>query len=310
MSGSGSGSTTFSVAANPGSAGRSGTISIGGKTFTVNQAGTPCVVTIGTNSRSFNASSGTGTVSVAAPSGCTWSATSSATSWLKITSGSSGSGNGTVAYSVSANTSTASRNGTLTIGGNPFTVTQSGTSCTFTISPTSRSISSAGGSGSVTVTSGSGCAWSASSSDSWLKVTSGGTGTGNGTVGYTVSANPGTSTRSATLSIGGKTFTVNQAGGSCTFTVSPASLTLTQAGGTGSFTITTSAGCSWATSSPVGWVAVAGSGSASGTAPYFVAGYTGNGARNTTLTIAGKSIPIVQGPAAPSAPAGLRIVSK
>jgi hypothetical protein len=64
-------------------------------------------------------------VGVIAGSGCSWTAVSNV-SWITIVSGKSGTGNGTVKYSVSQNTATASRTGTLTIGGQTFTVTQSG----------------------------------------------------------------------------------------------------------------------------------------------------------------------------------------
>src|SRR5262249_49064953 len=153
--------------ANTSSTPRSGTISIGGKTFTINQAGTACVVTIGSSSRSFSASSGTGTVAVSAPGGCSWAATSSA-SWLKVMSGSNGSGNGSVSYSVSANSNTTSRNATLTIGGNTFGVTQQGAACTVTISPTTRSVGAAATSGTISVSAGGNCNWTSSPSDSWL----------------------------------------------------------------------------------------------------------------------------------------------
>jgi hypothetical protein len=47
-------------------------------------------------------------------------------SWITITSGSSGTGSGTVTYSVVANTTGSTRTGTMTIGGQTFTVTQHG----------------------------------------------------------------------------------------------------------------------------------------------------------------------------------------
>jgi Putative binding domain, N-terminal len=46
--------------------------------------------------------------------------------WLTITSGTSGTGNGTVKFSLSANTSLVTRSANLTIGGQPFTLTQRG----------------------------------------------------------------------------------------------------------------------------------------------------------------------------------------
>jgi hypothetical protein len=88
--------------------------------------GSTCTYSISPTSASFGASGGSGSVSVTAPSGCSWTAGSNA-SWITITSGSSGSGNGTVSYSVAANTSTSSRTGTMTIAGQTFTVTQAGT---------------------------------------------------------------------------------------------------------------------------------------------------------------------------------------
>ena len=51
----------------------------------------------------------------------------------------------------------------------------------------------------------------------WITVTSGSSGTGNGTVSYTVAANTSTTSRTGTLTIAGLTATVTQAG-ACTYT--------------------------------------------------------------------------------------------
>jgi len=82
-----------------------------------------CTYSISPTSKNFSSGGGTGSVSVTAPSGCSWTATRN-NSWITITSGSSGTGNGTVSYSISANTSQSSRTGTMTIAGKTFTVTQ------------------------------------------------------------------------------------------------------------------------------------------------------------------------------------------
>ena len=82
--------------------------------------------TLSTSSQTANAEGLAGNISVTTTPGCTWTATSNA-SWITVTSGSSGNGNGSVVYSVVANTGTSSRTGTLTIAGQTFTVTQSGT---------------------------------------------------------------------------------------------------------------------------------------------------------------------------------------
>lgn len=47
---------------------------------------------------------------------------------------------------------------------------------------------------------------------SWINITSGASGSGNGTINYTVSANPGTSQRTGTITVNGQTHTVIQSG--------------------------------------------------------------------------------------------------
>src|SRR5262245_4886271 len=83
--------------------------------------------------------------------------------------------------------------------------------CDQTLSPASSSVAATSSSGSVSVTSSSStCSWTAVSNSSWITVTSGGSGTGNGTVTYSVSANTTSGTRTGTISIGTDFFTVNQ----------------------------------------------------------------------------------------------------
>jgi hypothetical protein len=84
--------------------------------------------------------------------------------------------------------------------------------CTYSISPATQSFDSSGGPGTVSVTTQTGCTWTDNSNASWLIITSNSTGTGNGTVNYSVSANSGTGSQSGTMTIAGKTFTVNQSG--------------------------------------------------------------------------------------------------
>jgi hypothetical protein len=55
-----------------------------------------------------------------------------------------------------------------------------------------------------------------SNAPSWITVTSGSPGIGNGTVNYSVAANTGATSRTGALTIAGKTFTVQQ-NGSCLY---------------------------------------------------------------------------------------------
>src|SRR4030095_258201 len=57
-----------------------------------------------------------------------------------------------------------------------------------------------------------GCGWSAVANDAWITIPSGSSGSGNGTVTYSVVANLSTSPRTGTMSIAGQTFTVSQGG--------------------------------------------------------------------------------------------------
>ena len=84
--------------------------------------------------------------------------------------------------------------------------------CTYSTSPTNPAFVAAGGMGSVRVTTQTGCEWAAVSAASWMSITSGGTGTGSGTVGYTVATNNAVSSRTAASTIAGHLFTLRQAG--------------------------------------------------------------------------------------------------
>ena len=85
-----------------------------------------------------------------------------------------------------------------------------GSTCGVSIAPSNLSFPSSGGSNSIALTAAAGCGWTAVSNDSWIIITSASSGTGNGTVSYTVTANSGTA-RTGTISIAGQIFTVNQA---------------------------------------------------------------------------------------------------
>lgn len=92
----------------------------------------------------------------------------------------------------------------------------------YSINPTNRNFPKIGGTDSVGVTAAIGAKWWAISSDpSWLNITSGASGNGNGMVTYSVAANPGAA-RTGTLKIAGHTFIINQQDASSTLPVSPA----------------------------------------------------------------------------------------
>lgn len=86
--------------------------------------------------------------------------------------------------------------------------------CTYLLSQTTPQIlPSAASGGTVNVTTQTGCNWAVAEGESWLTVTSGASGTGNGTVNYSVTANDGIcGPRTAFVSIAGQILTVQQTG--------------------------------------------------------------------------------------------------
>jgi hypothetical protein len=128
--------------------------------------------------------------------------------------------NGTItsATNIQNITYTAGGSGTVTLN---LTVTNasscSGSSSaiitikTIGLDRTSQSFPGNGGTGTVNVTpSDPTCAWTATTAATFIHITSGSSGTGNGTVQYSVDPNPGPTVRSNTITIGAQTFTVFQ----------------------------------------------------------------------------------------------------
>lgn len=171
-----------------------------------------CTYGVSPSSRSIAASGSASTFSVTAPAGCGWTAAETV-SWIAITSGATGSGNGTVAFTVAANATTASRSATLTIAGLARGVAQAGAACTYAVSPVAQSVSRTGGPVTFSVTAPAGCTWSSSETAAWLNITTGAGGSGNGAVTFSVAANTGTVPRSATATIAGRAVTLTQPAG-------------------------------------------------------------------------------------------------
>jgi hypothetical protein len=177
----------------------------------------PCSLSVSPNSSSFGNSGGSG--SFIAYTTCVRTSTPSA-GWITITGGGSGSGNGTVSFSVAANTGPA-RNGSITVSvsgtSQAYTINQdAAVACSQSLTPTNVFFSSMGGSGSSIVTISGGCtSWTASTTNTWLTITSGSSGSGSGTVTYSINANSSTTTdRIGKITLVGngqnKVITVNQ----------------------------------------------------------------------------------------------------
>jgi uncharacterized protein (TIGR03437 family) len=92
----------------------------------------------------------------------------------------------------------------------PLTVT--GATCSYSFQPTSGTFSAAGGAGSFSVSVATGCSWTPSATTTWIHITPVASGSGNGTVGYSVDPN-NSGVRTGGILVGGQTFVVNQSAG-------------------------------------------------------------------------------------------------
>ena len=112
------------------------------------------------------------------------------------------------------------------------------------------------------MTAGAGCAWTASTTPGswdWVGISSGASGTGNGTVTYFVLPNNTGSPTDRDLDHRRSDLYDHSTAG-CSYSISPASNTVRGGGGTGSVSVTAGAGCAWTASTTPGswdWVGIA-----------------------------------------------------
>jgi hypothetical protein len=294
-SGTGSGTITFTVDKNTTSSSRTANITAGGQTLVITQAA-PCSYSLSATSVTIPYTGGSGSVSVTTGGSCTWTA-SAPDPWARITAGASGTGNGTVQFVVDQN-SGAGRVSTLTIAGIAFTISQDPVPapCTFSISPTNANYTDAAThAGTFALTaSASTCTWFATS-DPWITVTSGTSGTGSATISYSIPANVGPA-RTGSISIGGQTFTITQASG-CTISIAPTSQLIDAVGGGGTITITASdPACGWVATPDVPWITISAgaSGTGNGTVTFTVAANTTGAARTGHIDVSGQTFTVNQ----------------
>ena len=281
--GSGNGAVGFVAATNVGPA-RTGTLTVAGRAITIEQAGS-CSYAIAPTSQSVPAPGGSTRVEVTTAAVCTWSATSSVP-WIVVTAGASGAGPGAVDMTVAPNPA-APRTGVVTIAGQAFTINQA-SGCSYAVSPETIAAPAGGTTSRVDVTTAPGCAWTSAANVSWITVTSGATGSGNGHVDLTIAANNGGSARTGTATIAGRTITVLQEA-ACMVTLDPTSQNVPVGGGNGSFAVEVRGRCDWTATGSVPWIVVTagGSGDRNGVVQFTVAANSSGSPRSGTIAVSG-----------------------
>jgi C1A family cysteine protease len=173
--------------------------------------------------------------------------------------------------------------------------------CLYSLAQSSHTAAATASSGSVDLTvkaTGITCPWTATSSATWLTITAGANGSGNGKVSFGLAANTTAQTRIGTIKVADQTFTVTQAASSqplpnCTLTSSATEL---KAGASATLTATCSpkaTSYTWTNTGFAGNVA-GGKVNPTKTTTYSVKGMNSAGTSNlasVTVTMAGNNPP-------------------
>ena len=273
-SGTGSGAVTVTVSANPGEATRTGTLTIGGHTVAVQEAGLgACSVEISPATASVTKDAGSGSFTVTAPAHCTWTAGSNA-SWLRITGGSPGTGTANIAYAIDRNTAAEPRTGAISVANGAFTLTQAGDpplSCDYAVTPVTFPVCmSAGFELVATLTTNDGCSWTVQPDSGWLTLLSPSAGSGPSQVRFRVGDNYDAPRQGKVMvrwpsPTAGQNLLVSQAG--CRYAVTVPAFTVVAAGATHQFDVLQQSdptecggplqnGCVWSAVADVPWITV------------------------------------------------------
>ena len=217
-SGNGNGTISANYTSNTGSEFRTAIITLSATgannvQVTVTQSSSSPILVISPSNQSVTAGAGSAIFTV--QSNIAW-AVQSFSSWCTVTS--SGFGNGVINANYSANTATSPRTATIKVSAagmsnRMITVTQAGAPPFLTIAPPNQNVSETAGNKVFAVKSNTN--WSAQSNSSWCSVTS--NGSGNSIITANYAANPGASTRVATITlaangVNNQYVTVTQAG--------------------------------------------------------------------------------------------------
>jgi uncharacterized repeat protein (TIGR01451 family) len=295
--GNGNGSVNYRVDPNNTGSPRSGTMTVAGQTFTVNQTTTPCQYTLNPPSANYPAAGGSSSVNVTALTGCFWKPNSNDT-WIIVASGGA-TGSGAFNYTVLANPDGLPRTGTVTVGPAIFSVTQAAAPCVFTLSPTGKLMDLVGSESSFDLLCPNGCNWNATASDAWITITSDDSGSGPATINFLVRDNPDASPRQGSISVGGQSFTIVQdstATPDCNFQIAPVAAAYNAAAGNGSLQIIAEERCPWEAVSNASWTHVTGQVVGIGTQviTYHVDANLSRSARATTIRVGGQTFRIKQ----------------
>lgn len=244
---------TYIVKVNPNADTRKGYITINGHIFTVTQQG--CPVELSPQTMTIGRSGGSGSVVATMDAGVGWTAEASA-EWIKVVP-SSGTGTSTLSYEISPYDEVGSRTGTIRVGSDKLTITQTGVDVT--LSPEITYVKNVANIVTVDVTALMGTSWNVQPNVLWLSVVDDGNGYGNSKVTIAVAENPSYLKRTGTVSIGSAALTIVQdATDTLSFSISPEETTASPKGAFGTVSVMATPDAPWKAESMDDWIRIAG----------------------------------------------------
>ena len=230
---------------------RTGYVYVSGYTHTVTQDGLGA--TISPESGTFERAGGSGKITVVAQNLMGWQARGNV-DWLSVTP-TSGKGEGTVTYTVAPFNEVNTRQGTLTVAGQTFTVFQYGRRMKLDSNGTTQDYLTH--TIPITVDALAITEWSVTPNASWISVVDAGNGKGPDLVTIAIGENPSWKARTGTVKIGTETFTVTQKGRTALeFGINPTSTTASVEGANGLIAVTATPDLPWSAASQANWLTI------------------------------------------------------
>ena len=291
-SGTGAGSVTYTLAANPTGTPRQGYFTIGGAPVTVNQAGQACTFSVTPPAGSVPSTGGGGIIPVTTGGGCIWYIFNT-NAWINFNTW-NGTNSGSASYTVEPNPTIFPRTGLVIIGGQSVLISQDAAPCTYSFVPLQSSHAATTTNGAFNVQSPDGCDWLATATQPWIVITTGANGEGHGTVTYALAANPSILGRTGAVDVAGQPFTIVQAGVPCTYTLSTNYATHGGDAETGTVRLTADDYCNWLIVNTNTWITMTNGGAGSRTLTYNIAANPSFTPRTGVVAIAGQHFTVTQ----------------
>ena len=251
-SGTGAGSCVYIVNANTTADVRIGHIRLGGNTYTITHYGYEA--SLSPKSATFDRRGGSGSVTVTVDAGISWTAIPN-DDWITVAPN-SGVSVGTVTYKVAEYPGVTTRVGSITIGSETFTVTQTGVDVS--ISPENTTCGENADIIGVTITALAQTQWTVTPNAPWISVIDKASGYGDYVLTLAVNANPSFERRTGTVTIGSAILTIVQDGlASASLSINPPEATASASGAYGNIAVYATPDAKWSATSLTPWVTIA-----------------------------------------------------